>query len=601
MKNEIDIEKIYDLKNHKNIHSHASEAHTYFEIIFNSKNNIIKSLFENIEDYGFSPIYYFYKGIQYEYGIFKNKSLSLAKEFYIQGANINQPLCFYRLYYIYSLEAEENSKSGNIVQDVHLYFLLKYLSYYDYSSCLYYLIPEEELQKLKNKIKVEYDKIKCFINNKDNQDFFNISQTELEYLTLCLENFKESIDKKVFLNNNLNSMIIFYKDTKHEEALYQIIDYCLMNKEITFLNKFLTEKLTNKNDLNSKHFALLIKNYLEGQKINIKIETQTYTSLKIGGYLEIITALKFQAIPYQDLLNISEDENNFEKLKNKFFKKIKYLYSSVMGGDVNSIPILFHLIIFLTKQMGDMTIMYESKIVDDILGILEKTYDHLPFNKELKFLLGIFYLRGVKIKKDFNRSKEIFEQIYHEEKTFSNDQSDLSILILYYLIKINNKLLNFEESKNYTEKFLKFIRSEQSVIENPQIIYLIGKLFLKINQVDKSYNVLSDTLKFYNEENSELISFIDKIYLCKIKNFLESRKEFSKFKNTIFSKGKKNENFNFCMYCNFRMKEILAVPCGHKFICTECYEDKEEYFEFEDLKCENCGTKIESALKKVFN
>jgi hypothetical protein len=601
MKNEIDPEKIYDLKNHKNIHSHSSEAHAYFEIIFNSKNNIIKSLFENIEDYGFSPIYYFYKGIQYEYGIFKNKSLSLAKEFYIQGANINQPLCFYRLYYIYSLEAEENSKSGNIVQDLHLYFLLKYLSYYDYSSCLNYLIPEEELQKLKNKIKVEYDKIKCFINNKDNQDFFNISQSELEYLTLCLENFKESIDKKVYLNNNLNSMIIFYKDTKHEEALYQIIDYCLINKEITFLNKFLAEKLTNKNDLNSKHLALLIKNYLEGQKVNIKIETQTYTSLKIGGYLEIITALKFQAIPYQDLLNISEDENNFEKLKNKFLKKIKYLYSSVMGGDINSIPILFYLIIFLTKQMGDMTIMYESKIVDDILDILEKTYDNLPFNKELKFLLGIFYLRGVKIKKDLIRSKEIFEQIYHEEKTFSNDQSDLSILILYYLIKINNKLSNFEESKNYTEKFLKFIRSEQSVIENPQIIYLIGKLFLKINQIDKSYNVLSDTLKFYNEENSELISFIDKIYLCKIKNFLESRKEFCKFKNTLFSNGKKNENFNFCMYCNFRMKEVLAVPCGHKFICTECYEDKEEYFEFDDLKCENCGTKIESALKKVFN
>lgn len=600
MKNGNDPEKINYSPNLNSDYC-SLKKHSYFEIIFNSKNSIMLSLYENIEDYSYSSIYYFYKGIQYELGIFKNKSLSIAKEFYVQGANINQSLCFYRLYYILSLQEEENSKSGNETQDTHLYFLLKYLSYYDNSSSLNYLISESEIIDLKNKIKLNYDKIKSFISNKNNQDTFCISQSELEYLSICLENFgKCSDEKNINLNTNLLSIIMLYKETKHEEALYQIIDYCLKNNEINFLNKFFTEKLTKKNDLSSKNLVFLIINYLQGHKINIKIEKQIFTSLKIGGNHEIIAALKCKEITYKDLANIFEDENNIKNLKNKLLKIIKSLYSSVIGGDVDSIPQLFYIVIFLTKQVGDMKIMYESKIVEDILDFLEKTYDKLPYKKELNFLLGIFHLRGIKIKKDYRRSKEIFEQIYHNEKNYWG-QSDFLLFIIYYIIKINHKLSNFEESKIYTEQFFKLILSKQSLIKNPQIAYLIAKLYLKNNQLDQSYNILSETLKFFKGENSELISFIDKIYLFKINKFLLIKKEYRKYKPILFSNSQKNENFNLCNYCEFRNKEVMAVPCGHKFICTECYEDKEEYFEFDNFKCQACGKNIESALKKVFN
>jgi hypothetical protein len=566
-----------------------NETFDKFPLFFNKELKIIQVLYDNIEDFSLTSYYFLFKGLQYEFGLFKKINIDYAMEFYKTGGFSYNSFCFYRLYINYS-------KLAN--QDLSLFYLLKFISYYDKESFLNYLIPD--MDKFKQILHDNYDNLKTLINS--NNEHFILQQKEIDFLNICLKKICDSQTEERF-----DYLLELYKRSQHEEALYHIFLHLIKTEQKSNIEMLVNEKFLFNSNL--KIYPLII-NYSgmlslhsDCPELATTLEenlSEVCRRVKIGGYYAL----------YCDLLSM-----NTEITENKIKKNLRRAFCS---GDIKSIFTLFHLNEFLNTHLD-----LEDDTFDIIFDFLQKNSSIYSGEMYIQsnILLAIFHIKGLRIVKNILIGIEILENLFneklHNEKLPNDSFLELTLIILYLLIKCYQKTFLHSQVEKYKKIFFEKLLSLDFTKSNIYLDYLIGKLLLNQKSIKESYDVLNSAQnKFpkYNESvyriyfefnsmshNSPCL--MDKIFLIKIQNLLKKRKEYELYLPRESIKLLTSvKNTNFCPNCKQREKEVLAVPCGHKFICLQCYEANETIlFENSLINCVKCDTSIVAALKKVFN
>jgi hypothetical protein len=561
----------------------TNETYDNFPLFFNKELKIIKILYNNIEDFALTSYYFLYKGLQYELGLFKTVNIEYSLEFYKTGGFSFNPFCFYRLFINYS-------KLGD--HELSIFYLLKFVSYYDHESFLNYLIPN--MDKLIVIIKDNHDILKMLINA--NNEKFILQQKEIDFLNIFLKKISNPETEERF-----DYLLELYKRSQHEEALYCIFLYLIKTKQNGNL-----EMLINENFLFNSNYKIypMIINYSGmvscqsgcPELVAVLEENLSAVSrrVKICGYYAL----------YSDLMSINTDITG-----NKIKKNILRAFCS---GDIKSIFTLFYLNKFLNSHLN-----LEDETFDFILDFLN---NNSIYKGELyihsKILLALFYIKGLRVIKNISKGIEILETLFNDE-LFSSKYLELTLITIYFLIKSYQKTFIHFEVEKYKKIFFDKLLCVDLSKSSVYLDYIIGKLLLNQKSIKESYDVLNSALNKYPKSNDSVYKMyfefdslshnnpclMDKIFLIKIQRFLKKRKEFFLYLPRESVKLISSiSDTNFCPNCKQREKEVLAVPCGHKFICLQCYEANENIiFQNSFINCMKCDTSIVAALKKVYN
>jgi len=669
----------------------AIHPYDIFSLLVDDKIQIFTELYKSPEEYSKSSYFFFFKGMQYEYGLKKKKDLSNALEFYKQGSNINNFLCYYKLFLIYSLSDENefnkysNVKSGEKLNQ-SLYYLLKFFAYLDEDCIISYFtkflsIESNYFARLKS----------LFINHqKDFTTYLIKNQYEL-----CLDDREKDyllINLNYFCDNNIKEYFtklfeLFKNYYFHEESQYIIFCHLIKNNQMDSLENFFLNKISINGNL--KIYPFIIKTFLnnlqkskrENSSINqiinlISTEKKFWTrKLKFSCQYQIYAELKLYEIEveklydeivdncfnskyYEESRSLNENHNkksqsNSSNSTENFIKKInkliKYLYRSLVLGNLESIKNLFYLNLFANKNLlphgeeSEEKVRIFIKIFEILDNLFRNKYKRRYLSNDIIIILAIYYLKGIKIKKNFNEAKDILNYLIQERLDSLNLEE--KILVNFYLNKCKEKLRIKQENindnnnplnMNYSHDCLSKVASEIRTKNKIDPEYTFHSLYhliksglsnhmhqeSKNNQHDKGVfgeavqivlflgNYYSNINRATNISTAKIsFSIIDKIYLCKILKLLKTRKEFS-FRESYLNNLSRFQTFNNisivsnpsdnCCSCSKNPKEALAVPCGHKFICLECYEVlKDDVYDLE-YTCSKCNVRVESVIEKVY-
>jgi hypothetical protein len=592
---------------------------------YNDKLLLTKELYKHIDDFSLSSYFFFAKGMQMEHGIYKNINLTYAVEFYKQGGILGNSACYYQLYSLYSHDNENLVIIGDRQQQ-SLFYLLKSFSYYDETNILYqhsnYLARLFEIGKSINVANLEE-----YLEKHKNQ--LSISGTELEFLLINLD-YISSPDKSDDILTYSTRLIEFYKKSLHEECLYKIICNLLRIGQFAYVN----EILMSQGDLlqvisNSKIFAVIHKFIMESYKKlkDNKAFQQIYKiysdnknciakKLKIAGYYHFYAEIKQMEINFK--FNFDQESEDLNNLNNQVINKIiKNYYRSLQFGQLDSILPLFQLTIFSNKHRiyemysgpgsgsGKEPNGYNQiEVLRSILDLLAVFNSSLKMSDDMLFILSMYYKKGILVKKNLQKCFEILNQI-------DKSNQEYIIIINYYQFICCHKLNLEDNEKIFRDTCINLYQLNQKSSSKLYIQnrYLIAKLFKSLNNTgfDSTLSIIKSQVKDFidNFTSEHILSFCDKIYYNKIKNLCNNSKVTTLFplpsttiQNNTSSIQSTSTN-TLCPLCLTNEKTIISVPCGHKFICNECYSKvnlKETIY-----NCAICNIKIESGIKKIFN
>lgn len=677
-----------------------------FSLLINHGGNnleILSDLYKNIEDISISSYYFLFQGIQYEYGINKSRKENYALEFYKQGANLNNFLCYYKLYLIFSDDYDNSNSFTNlfIIGDnkfyQSLFYLLKFFAYFDENSLISYFInfynnQAEHFKTLKKLFLTHRKEFMSYLLK--HQYDLNIEDREKEFLLINL-NYLCDND----INEYLSKLFDLYKTNFHEETQYIIFSHLIKNNQSDSLENFLLNKFSLNGNI--KIFAYLIKTFLYNLQVSkkdtnhvnhiiniISTEKKFWTrKLKFGCFYDTYAELKFYEIEIEslydalvedhyhkkedsDFLNITEhfikgnQFNNTTKstsntnILNKINKMINYLYKSLKIGNLEVIKNLFYLNLFTNKNYLSYSLESEEKVkifvrIYEILDMFffndkevkkentldkdknDKLIDRIKFmSSDMIIILAVYYIKGIKIKKDPKKANSILN--YLAKNKSDSLTINERILVNYFINKCEEKLRITNDSNYNLEFCLNCLSSISSEIKSKNLLdttFSIQSLYYLIkiglsqgtkgdsfkNSFSEAFQIIIFIGNFYSNSSNtshcvkkHKISFtiLDKIYFCKILKLLKTRKEFTIRENylqkimkmkTFDNISKINTNpCDNCSACMKNNKEALAVPCGHKFICYDCYNQLKDDISDLEYTCTKCNVKVESVIEKVY-
>lgn len=646
-------------------------------------NSAKKYYLDNLDKIYNSSHLFLIKGLCYEYGINTSIDYHMALNFYHKSIKLNNQIAFMKLFFIYSKLLSEPNSFSDVELDIDfaIFCLIKSACYTEMSFEVLKVDTSSDLLKFINLVDKDLIRIKKVLVKMLDHDIANTDKVENEYLevylklnrSLSISDFKkefkrledlafeknhyeacfklaciyfyppnELCPKKIDIAEKLLSFLYSKGYVKSFFSYYKLLEE--LGDQESLVKKFPKELLLEMKQFSyqiyTSHLIRDSKNLYENSFI---ILDAIFFQFLAGSIMCAIVS--FEIITQVILKNkIAGFENS--KISSNNYYKLHFLdnYVTDEGDDLFLSTINQNENIQIKEKIFNSDNIGKNNIEKRVLFYLQVIYDFC-FDKNNKswiikavdydiFVLfytmkSYFFYKGLIVKKDLFKAKELLEEAFIDKKSFKNYRKTF-----YYLGKINKKINEIYTSNIYLYKTVKIYLLS---CEFPYHFYILGKLFytgvkgyMNRNKIrsakllyfgmtfhDSNYfiNVLYSTkckekieyLSTIDEEFKNEFETISDYYLNFDKNQSQSWQESSSFSKSgnILNKEKslfeekfnalKNEMINeiidekyICTICCHNVKQIIFYTCGHKFICNHCLEK----LKFEDnvnKKCPMCN------------